>query len=253
MLNLMLNKFKKALLILLMGMILVSSIGWNNHSYANECGDMDIVIRCGEYANDMIAKPGKRQYIDNTTYNKIKDQIKVREDERGRYVSEADINKKLGTAIASKLGHKGVKVLLQVSTEKKEDLNASGRFASEFHPDIYFSVHHNYYKPDSSGYFFIVNNKDIASEKLAQQLNESIKDNPLHVPQMKNRYNEDNYIGEMNVMGKTDALVVLGEFGFFGSEELVKIVDDEQIEFIAERVSNELIKTLESINREELG
>ena len=75
----------------------------------------------------------------------------------------------------------------------------------------------------------------------------------MNIPQLKNRYNERDgkaYIGEMNEMGKTNSINILGEMGFFSNqEELVKIVNNEQIEFLADKISNELINTLDILQR----
>lgn len=256
MIRLLLKKFKKVLTLLIIG-VMLSSFGYNEcygELTMGEGTSPQIVVRPGEYGNENSVKAGKRMYIDIETYNKIKDDIRVRKDDKDRlFVSEFDINVKLATRIAQKLSQKGVKVDLQISTSKSQDLNAAGRWSAKKHPDIYFSCHHNAYKPDSSGYLFIVNNKDKVSEKVAKQLSESIVDNPMNIPQLKNRYNERDgkaYIGEMNEMGKTNSINILGEMGFFSNqEELVKIVNNEQIEFLADKISNELINTLDILQR----
>ena len=244
-------KFKKVMMVLLVGCML--SVCPVNSSYAELTEGAgtapQIVIRPGEYGNDENVKPGKRIYIDSNTYEQVKNNIKVRKDSKGLFISEFDINVKLSTRIAQKLSQKGIKVDLQISSNKSQDLNAAGRWSTKKHPDIYFSCHHNAYKEDSTGYLFIVNNKDKVSEKIAQQLSDAIADNPMKIPQLHNRYNESNYIGELNEMGKTDSINILGELGFFSNpEEVVKIVDDEQVEFLSDRISDELIKTLGNLN-----
>jgi N-acetylmuramoyl-L-alanine amidase len=240
---------KKLAVALIMAALIVTNFGQmhNSHALLTTGGGTQpqIVVRCGEYGNDDTVKAGKRAYINNEIYEQVKESIKVRQDEHGMFISEFDINQKLSTRIAQKLSQKGVRVDLQISSEKSQDLNAAGRWAAKKNPDIYFSVHHNSYAENSSGYFFMVNNKDNVAAKVAQQLSESLKSNPMNIPQMYNREN-DGYIGEMNVMGKTDSINILGEFGFFSNpNELVKICSDEQVEYIAEQMSNELIKTLE--------
>lgn len=239
---------KKLTIALIMAALIISNFGTGTADALLTMGggtQPDIVVRCGEYGNDEAVKAGKRIYINQNTYEQVKNQIKVRQDKHGMFISEFDINQKLSTRIAQKLSQKGVRVDLQISSQKSQDLNAAGRWAAKKTPDIYFSIHHNAYQETSSGYFFMVNNKDHVSAKVAQQLSESMADNPMNIPQMKNRVN-DGYIGEMNEMAKTDSINILGEFGFFSNpEEVVKICNDQQIEFIAERMSNELIKTLE--------
>lgn len=248
-------KFKKLAIILILGALLSLGIqiGYNmNDSHAllteGQGTNPQIVVRIGEYGNEEEVKAGKRIYINDEIYEQVKTQIKVREDEKGMFISEFDVNRKVGTRIAQELSKKGIKVDLQVSTSKSQDLNASGRWARKKNPDIYFSVHHNAFKENSSGYLFIVNNKDKVSEKVAQQLSNAIVDNPMNIPQMRNRYNENNYIGEMNEMAKIDSINILAELGFFSNpNEVVKIVSDEQVEFLATTISNELVKTLNNL------
>ena len=240
---------KKLAIALIMAALVITNFGQmhNSHALLTMGGGTQpqIVVRCGEYGNDDAVKAGKRAYITQDIYEQLKDSIKVRQDEHGMFVSEFDINQKLSTRVAQKLSQKGIRVDLQISSEKSQDLNAAGRWAAKKNPDIYFSVHHNSYTENSSGYFFMVNNKDYVAEKVAQQLSNALANNPMNIPQMSNRVN-DGYIGEMNVMGETDSINILGEFGFFSNpNELVKICSDEQVEFIAEQMSNELIKTLE--------
>ncbi|MEG1597735.1 MAG: N-acetylmuramoyl-L-alanine amidase, partial [Bacilli bacterium] len=152
-----------------------------------------------------------------------------------------------GTRIAQLVSKKGIKVDLQISSNKEEDLNGAGRWAKSKNPDIYLSVHHNAYKDDLEGYFFMVNDKDYVSDKYAKQLSNSIVDNPLGIPQMKNRIN-DGYIGEINEFKDTDTITILGEFGFFSSEkELVKIINDEQVEYVANQIADQLENILNSL------
>lgn len=245
-------KIKKLTIALIMAALIIGTFGQTKADALLTMGggtQPDIVVRCGEYGNNESVKAGKRIYINTSTYEQVKDQIRVRRDEHGMFISEFDINEKLSTRIAQKLSQKGVRVDLQISSEKSQDLNAAGRWAAKKTPDIYFSVHHNSFQENSSGYFFMVNNKDYVSEKVAQQLSDALANNPMNVPQMRNRVN-DGYIGEMNEMAKTDSINILGEFGFFSNpDEVVKICNDNQIEFIAEQMSNELIKTLEMCQR----
>lgn len=246
-------KIKKLAIALIMAALVLTNFGQMNKSDAllttGGGTQPQIVVRCGEYGNNDTVKAGKRLYINDNIYNQVKDQIKVRKDEHGMFISEFDINEKLSTRIAQKLSQKGIRVDLQISSEKSQDLNAAGRWAAQKTPDVYFSVHHNAYTENSSGYFFMVNDKDTVSSKIAKQLSDSISNNPMNIPQMQNRVN-NGYIGEMNEMAKTDSINILGEFGFFSNpEEIIKIVNDDQVEYIAEQMSNELIKTLEMCNR----
>lgn len=242
------KKGKRILLALILSAILINvNINKTEAELTMGLGtNPDIVVRVGEYGNENYVKQGKRAYVDKNT--KVPRDIPLRHDEHGYYISEFDINKKLATRIAQKISQKGIKVDLQISTEKYQDLNYAGRWASGKNPEIYFSTHHNAYAKDSSGYFFMVNDKDYTSEKYAQQLSDSIVNNPLNIPQMKNRIN-DGYIGEMNEVGnRTNAINILGEFGFFSNQdELMKIIDDTQVEYVSDKISEELINILNNL------
>jgi len=148
----------------------------------------DIVVRPGEYDG----KPGKRVYFNPNAIH-VPSDIPIKVDSKGYYIQEFDINFKLAKAIVKKLEAKGVKVDFQVAENKYQDLNAAGRRASRTGAPIYLSVHHNSYKDDSEGYFFMTNEKNVNDERYAQRLSDSIKGGA--VPQMKNRTN-DGYIGE---------------------------------------------------------
>jgi N-acetylmuramoyl-L-alanine amidase len=139
---------KTAAVILTTGTVLTSV----NTAHANTA---DIVIRAGEYEN----KPGKRVYVDANF--ETPDDIPLRRDEHGYYISEWDINVKLSKRIVYYLQEYDVNVDLQTAHRKSEDLNAAGRIAKAKNPVVYFSVHHNYYNEDSSGYFMMVNTKAI--------------------------------------------------------------------------------------------
>lgn len=261
MLSLLIKFAKKALLVLIMSTLLITG-GFNHTSYAdyseNEYRKVDVVIRAGEWQNETTAKPGKR-YTWGTDISlsehglTVKDvplDIPLRKCDDGFYISEADINLKTAKAIAKKLSQKGdVDVDLQYSNNSSTDLNAAGRIAVSKNPTIYFSVHHNSWKEDSRGYFFISNEDDYKSTNIAQSLSDSIKDNNL-VPQMKNRTNVDNYIGELNETAKNGRISILGELGFFSNpEELKLIMSDEYVDYISSRLADKLYETLkEQIN-----
>ena len=114
----------------------------------------DVVVRVGEYEN----KPGKRIYVEESFYTP--EDIPLRHDSKGYYISEYDLNLKLATKLKEKLQEKGIDVDLQISKDKTEDLNAAGREAMSKNPKIYFSIHHNSFKPDSSGYLMLVNQQN---------------------------------------------------------------------------------------------
>jgi N-acetylmuramoyl-L-alanine amidase len=208
---------------------------------ALECTNMDtdIVIRVGEYPN----KPGKR--LDNVDKDFDID-VPIRYD-NGRYcIQEYDLNYKVANAIVKYLESQGVNVVLQDTQNKSQDLNSAGRKAKSLNPDIYLSIHHNSYTENSSGYFFMSNVGDTKSAQCAKRLSNAMSDNPMLIPQMENRRNVNNYIGELNQ--KPAKINMLGEFGFFSNpNEVKKCASDEQVEYIAKQLGNELIKILKEV------
>ena len=208
---------------------------------AMECTkmDTDIIIRVGEYPN----KPGKR--LDNVNPNFNID-VPIRYD-NGRYcVQEYDLNYKLASAIVKYLESQGVDVLLQDTQNKSQDLNSAGRRAKALNPDIYLSVHHNSYNESSTGYFFMNNEGDVQSSQCAKRLSNAMSNNPMLIPQRNNRDNT-GYIGELNQ--KPAKINILGEFGFFSNpNEIKKCASNEQINYIAKQLGDELIKILNEIN-----
>lgn len=208
---------------------------------ALECTNMDtdIVIRVGEYPN----KPGKR--LDNVDKDFDID-VPIRYD-NGRYcIQEYDLNYKVANAIVKYLESQGVNVVLQDTQNKSQDLNSAGRKAKSLNPDIYLSIHHNSYTENSSGYFFMSNVGDTKSAQCAKRLSNAMSDNPMLIPQMENRRNVNNYIGELNQ--RPAKINMLGEFGFFSNpNEVKKCASDEQVEYIAKQLGNELIKILKEV------
>lgn len=201
-------------------------------------GNKDVVVRVGEYEN----KPGKRIYVESNF--DVPDDIPLRKDNNGYYISEWDINLKLAKRIAYYLEQQGADVDLQVAHSKQEDLNAAGRIAREKNPTVYFSVHHNYYNESSSGYFMMVNQKATKAKKYAEALTNSLQNNPTNIPGREVRV-QDGYIGEMNQNpGKIN---ILGEMGFFSNkEELKKIIDDEQVDYMAKEIATVLIQIVKA-------
>lgn len=247
MLSLLINKFKRALLILLTASLLLTSMGdihyANNYDQANNstcietmapARQCEIIIRAGEY----VGKPGKRIYINNQTVN-LPDDIPVRNDHDGKgfYVHEADINIKEAKALVAKLQARGINATLQIAESKAQDLNAAGRIANKSNPYIYLSLHHNYYDSNSSGYFAMHNPGDAQGKILAKRLADAIKNDK--VPQYSNRENT-GYIGELNVINNSTTPVLL-ELGFFSNlKELEVICSNSYVDYISTHLANEL-------------
>lgn len=258
MLSTLINYGKKVLLIFIMAAMILSGSMTNSYAeyYENSNEQVDIVIRAGEWGNKNTVKQGKR-YVWGSDINisqhglqakDIPTDIPLRKENNEWFISEFDINLKLAKAIAKKLDQLGVNVNLQYATSKSQDLNAAGRIANKSNPKIYLSVHHNAYKDDSTGYFFMTNPNDKASSIVARRLSNSIKDNGK-IPQTDNRLNT-GYIGEMNEVNKEGRISILGEFGYFNKAELMKIMSDEYVDYVSTRIANELYKQLNSMTND---
>ena len=253
MIGLLLTKFKNLLLFLIMSAMVLSSIQTvhANDYFTYTVGEVtvetmqqrqcEVVIRAGEYQN----KAGKRIYINNSTV-KLPSDIPVRNDNDGKgfYVSEWDINVKEAKAIVEKLQARGINAKLQVAYSKSEDLNAAGRIANKSNPELYVSVHHNYYDANSTGYFSMYNANDSQGKEIANRLSNAISDNNM-VPMRASRAN-DGYIGELNVINDTTIPVLL-ELGFFSNiSELEKICSDAYVQYISTQLANEIANIIKN-------
>ena len=256
-------KYGKKILLVLITAAMVMTYFPNNkrYSYAdyseNEIRKVDVVVRAGEWGNSKQAKPGKRyEWGGNINISKhgisikeIPDDIPLRCENNQWFISEFDINLKLARAIAKKLDSYGVDVNLQYATDKSEDLNAAGRKAAKCDPKVYLSVHHNAYKDDSTGYFFMYNQGDTKSAKSAVKLSNSIKNNNM-IPQRENRAN-NGYIGELNQVKDDSRISILGEFGYFNKAEIVKICSDEYVNFVSDKIAESIYNQLQEMNPKE--
>ena len=246
-------KFKKVLLGLLIAAISLNPITSNADTDVvirnNDTSSVEIYIRSGEWSNEKEAKPGKRIYLDSDQY--FKTRIRVRKDENGYFISEADINKEVASKLNEKLIEKGVKTKVALTDNAKDDLNSAGRKAKSSNPKIYLSIHHNYCQ-GANGYLFMYNNGDTISEKYAQRLSDSIAD----VTPVKQRNNHPNlrdgksYIGELNEFKNTNTIAILAELGFFSdvNGDLISITNKNVINNITENMANEIVYILNEIS-----
>lgn len=200
----------------------------------------DVVIRVGEYEG----KSGKRVYINDKQKKDLEKDIVVREDSKGYYVSEFDINLKTATKLYNELKDSGVAVQLQVAKDKSEDLNAAGRKSNLSNPKLYISIHHNASdSKNAEGYYAITNEGDATGANIAGKLSDSIADNGL-VKQRNNANNTGSYIGELNKIHNS-TIPVLFELGFFTNpEELYDICSDEYTDYIANNMGAKIEEVL---------
>ena len=257
MLRAIINFGKKLLLSLIVAAMIVTSVPKNifaNYS-ENEIRNVDVVVRAGEWANENQAKPGKR-YLWGGDINisqhgisakEIPTDIPLRCENNEWFISEFDINLKLARAIAKKLDSKyGVDVNLQYADNKSEDLNAAGRIAAKCNPKVYLSVHHNSFKDDTTGYFFMSNEGDTSSSVFARRLSDAMASNGM-IPQRDNRAN-DGYIGELNKVKAENRISILGEFGYFNKAEIVKICSDEYVNYVSDKVAESIYVQLKEMD-----
>lgn len=200
----------------------------------------DVVIRVGEYEG----KSGKRVYINDKQKKDLEKDIVIREDSKGYYVSEFDINLKTATKLYNELKDNGVAVQLQVAKDKSEDLNAAGRKSNLSNPKLYISIHHNASdSKNAEGYYAITNERDATGANIAGKLSDSIADNGL-VKQRNNANNTGSYIGELNKIHNS-TIPVLFELGFFTNpEELYDICSDEYTDYIANNMGAKIEEVL---------
>ena len=200
----------------------------------------EVVVRVGEYNN----KPGKRIYLNEVDirYKDIPTDIKIHSDAHGAYIHEYDINLKEGKALVEALRANGVNAQLQFTDMKSQDLNAAGRIANKSNPYLYVSIHHNYYDSNSKGYFAMYNPNDNQSKIVANRLSNAIASNGI----VKQRESQPNtgYIGELNALNKSTTGVLL-ELGFFSNgTELKNICSDNYVEYVSNKLADELTKIL---------
>ena len=255
---------KRFLGLLLAGTIMISSTGFTSNEFVkitigdksavevkeetiddkiakwNSTRTCDVVIRVGEYEG----KSGKRVYINDKQKKDLEKTIVVREDNKGYYVSEFDINLKTATKLYNELKANGVAVQLQVAKDKTEDLNAAGRKSNLSNPKLYISIHHNASdSKNAEGYYAITNEGDATGANIAGKLSDSIADNGL-VKQRDNANNTGSYIGELNKIHNS-TIPVLFELGFFTNpEELYDICSDEYTDYIANNMGAKIEEVL---------
>ena len=93
------------------------------------------------------------------------------------------------------------------------------------------------------------NEGDSKSSEVATRLSNSISKNGK-IPQRNNMVN-NGYIGELNQFKGTGKISMLGEFGYFNKDEIVKICSDEYVYYVYDKISEELYNQLQKINSKE--
>lgn len=256
MLTLLIKYGKKILMVLIVSWLCLSSSTQTVYcDYTeNTKRDVDVVVRVGEYGNDNYVKPGKRyEWGGNINISKhglhvndIPLDIPLRCEDNNFFISEFDINLKTARILAKKLDSLGVDVDLQYSSNSTTDLNQAGVIADQKNPKIYLSIHHNSFKENSKGYFFMYNENDNESKNMSDRLSYSISENGFVKPNT-NRPNSNGYIGELNKVAKDGRISILAELGYFSNpNELLTIMSDEYVEYITTQISKEIYNQLQT-------
>lgn len=249
MLSVLIKWGKKILILLIIGFLLSTNIGYTqgNDYIKWSVGETivvsqmqqrkcDIIIRVGEYEG----KPGKRVYLDDIGlyFKDIPTDIKIHKDNRGAYIHEYDLNKKISKRIYDELINKGIKVKYQDTKDRTEDLNRAGIIANESNASIYLSIHSNYYDNNSKGFFIMSNKGDVKARLIADRLSNSIENNGM-IPRRDALLN-DGRIGEMNKI-KDGTIALLLEAGFYSNpNELKHLMSDDYVNYIGIRLADEL-------------
>ena len=205
--------------------------------------DVQIVIRPGEYPN----KPGKRLTGINVDYDI---NCPIRWDrETGYHIQEYDLNYLISVKIVNYLEQKGVNVVLLETENKSQDLGSAAKRAKQYNPQIYLSIHNNSYRNTDEGYFMMTNPDDQKSSEVAINISNALTSNPMLIPKKDNRYNT-GYISEMNRKpGSEINLLMELSFALSNPEEAKKVVNKQQLDFYAKTIGDELIKTLNQLNK----
>ena len=256
MLSMIIKWGKKILMLLIIGFLLSTNIGYTqNNDYIKwnvsetivasqmQQRECQIVIRVGEYEG----KSGKRVYLDDVGlyFKDIPTDIKIHKDNKGCYVHEYDLNKKISKRIYDELINRGVKVKYQDTKDRTEDLNRAGIIANESNANIYLSIHSNYYDSNSKGFFIMSNKGDVKARLVADRLSDSIANNGM-IPKRKALLN-DGRIGEMNKI-KDGTIALLLEAGFYSNpNELKHLMSDDYANYVATHLADELVNILNEL------
>ena len=236
-------------------LFLIIIISFTSFAYAAEI-DMDtpcIVIHAGEYPG----KDGKRSYLAKDIDNLDKD-IYVTEN-GGSELGEFYLNKPICQKIAKYIreGDPKIKVIEFYSKDRSTDLNAAGRKAVSYNPDLYLSIHHNCTdkkKDKVSGYICMTaaGNYSSKSEKIAQNIAKTLKSvsDETGLPQFSGfsdgNWKDNTYVGELNETNRFCPAVLI-EIGFFNNiHDLNITTNKDKIDLIAKAIALSILKDFHS-------
>lgn len=194
-------------------------------------------------------KQAKRSYIADEipNLNTTKYPLENNGTELGEYYLNVEICRKIAKYIRQY--DPNIKVIEFYSKDKSTDLNAAGRKAILYNPDLYLSIHHNCTtkkKDTVSGYVCMTANGTysdsscIIAENIANDLHKV--EYKTGLPEYHNgTWSGNTYIGELNVATKYCPSVLI-EVAFFNNIKDLKIVtDDNKTDIIAKAIAESIV------------
>ena len=198
-------------------------------------------------------KASKRSYIAGKVPNLDQSKYPLEKNgtELGEYYLNVEICKKVADYIRKY--DSDIKVVEFYSKDKSTDLNAAGRKALIYEPDLYLSIHNNCTnkKEDNvRGYVCMIAKGDYAKSSIDVAANmakhlQSVEDEtglPRWQPGTNGVWKDNTYVGEINVTTKYCPSVLL-EASFFNNLEDLKIITDEdKVDIIASAIATSIVE-----------
>lgn len=194
-------------------------------------------------------KQAKRSYIADEipNLNTTKYPLENNGTELGEYYLNVEICRKIAKYIRQY--DPNIKVIEFYSKDKSTDLNAAGRKAILYNPDLYLSIHHNCTnkkKDTARGYVCMTARGPYSNQ--SQQVAKNIADELYSVKSKtglpeyhKGTWSGNTYIGELNVATKYCPSVLI-EVAFFNNLEDLKIVtSDNKNDIIAKAIAKGIV------------
>lgn len=243
----MINKITLKKLFVLV-LILVVSFTTCSRASSVDINTPCIVIHAGEY-------PGKakQSFIANEITN-LNTQLYPTKN-NGTVLEEFYLNKVICQKVAKyiRAGDSRITVIEFYSEDRSTDLNAAGRKALTYNPDLYLSIHHNCTQAkhgEARGFICMTarGNYSSQSEKVAQNIAKSMKSvsKETGLPQFigfsDGNWKNNTYVGEMNETNRK-CPTVLVEVGFFNNLEDLNIVTNaKKNDIIAKAIAVAILK-----------
>lgn len=215
-----------------------------------------IVIHAGEYPG----KQGKRSFIADEIKNLNTDIYPL---EYGSELGEFYLNKPICQKVAKYIrqGDSRIRVIEFYSKDRTTDLNAAGRKAVSYKPDMYLAIHHNCTtngKGRGSARGFICMTAQgrykTSSERVAQNIAKSMKSvsDRTGLPQFigfkDGNWKNNTYVGEMNECNAFCPTVLI-EVAFFDNlDDLNVSTNASKNDLIAKSIAVAILKEFHSGN-----